>query len=199
MTWRVRTPAPRRGLSLLEVVVALAIFLFALTALSQLVTFAGHRAQDASDKSQAARLCQRQLAEVLSGAVPLGGQGDTAFDDAPDFTWSMTADPGPETNLYVVTITVSKTGADGNTFQTSLTQMVLDPAQVGNTQDTAPAPISSQNPSSGTTSSTTTSTPSTPATGGAAATGGGGAAPAAGGATAAPKAATPASSGGKGM
>jgi prepilin-type N-terminal cleavage/methylation domain-containing protein len=167
MTRRVHPPAPRQGLSLLEVVVALAIFLFAITALSQLVNFAGRRAIDASDKSQASRLCQRQLAEVLSGAVPLSGQGDTAFDDAPDFTWSVTADPGPQTNLYVVTVTVSKTGPDGNpTTQCSLTQMVIDPSQLGNTQDTPPAPISSQNPASGTTGSTTTGSTTTSGMGG---------------------------------
>jgi prepilin-type N-terminal cleavage/methylation domain-containing protein len=156
MIQRVHLRTARRGLSLLEVVVALAIFLMSLTVLSQLVSFAGNRAQDVNDRSRAARLCQTKMAEVLAGAVPLSSQSDTPFDEAPEFMWSMTADAGPVTNLYIVTVTVSKTLAEGYRNETSLIQMVLDPAAVGSTQDTPPPPTSSTSSSSTSTSSSGT-------------------------------------------
>jgi prepilin-type N-terminal cleavage/methylation domain-containing protein len=153
--------ASRRGLSLLEVVVALAIFLFSLTALSQLVSFAGDRANEVSIRSRAARLCQTKLAEVLAGVVPLSAQSDTPFDEAPDFTWSLTTDSGPATNLFLVTVTVSHAGLGGYTTQCSLYEMVLDPSVVGSTQDVPLLPLSSTNTGPGATPSTTGSTTGT--------------------------------------
>ena len=61
----------RPGLTLLEVLVALAIFLLSFAAISQLVTTAGHRALEARRKEEAARLARSKLAEVFAGAVPL--------------------------------------------------------------------------------------------------------------------------------
>ncbi len=148
MIRRVRPRASRRGLSLLEVVIALAIFLFSLTALSQLVSFATDRAQDTSDRSVAARLCQSKLGEVLGGAVPLTAQSETAFDESPEFVWSMTADSGPVTNLFLVAVTVSRTRQDGSRIECTLTQMVLDPSVAGSTQDVPQATTSSTSTSS---------------------------------------------------
>jgi Tfp pilus assembly protein PilV len=143
-------------MSLLEVVVALAIFLFSLTALSQLVTFAGERAREVSIRSRAARLCQTKLAEVLAGAVPLSAQEDTPFDEAPDYVWSVTADAGPATNLFLVTVTVSHPEPNGYRIECSLNQMVLDPTVIGSTQDVPPSPLSSTNTTTGTGSTTGT-------------------------------------------
>jgi prepilin-type N-terminal cleavage/methylation domain-containing protein len=143
--------ASRRGLSLLEVVIALAIFLFSLTALSQLVSFASDRAQEVSVRSRAARLCQTKLAEVLAGVEPLSAQADTPFDEAPDFTWSLNVDSGPATNLFLVTVTVSHADLGGYSTNCSLYQLMLDPSVVGSTQDVPPTPISSTNPGPGTT------------------------------------------------
>jgi prepilin-type N-terminal cleavage/methylation domain-containing protein len=76
--------ASRPGLTLLEVLVALAIFLLSLGALVQLTSFAGRQAVDARRRSDETRLAQSKLAEVLAGAVPLQGQGETPFDEDPD-------------------------------------------------------------------------------------------------------------------
>jgi len=153
--------ASRRGLSLLEVVVALAIFLFSLTALSQLVSFAGDRAMEVSIRSRAARLCQTKLAEVLAGVVPLSAQSDTPFDEAPDFNWSLTADSGPATNLFLVSVTVSHQSANGVRMECTLYQLVLDPSVVGSTQDVLLTPLSSTNSGPGSTTGTSGSTTGT--------------------------------------
>jgi prepilin-type N-terminal cleavage/methylation domain-containing protein len=126
--------AARPGLTLLEVLVALAIFLLSLAAITRLVTFAGQRALDARRTEEAARLARSKFAEVFAGAVPLQGQGDTPFDEDPDYTWSVTADSGSLTGLWVVTVTVKRKGDDGPGF--SLQQLLVDPTVRGSTQDT---------------------------------------------------------------
>src|SRR4051812_42042043 len=90
----------RPGLTLLEVLVALAIFLLALAGLVHLVTVAGNRALEAQYQTRAAELCQSKLAEVQAGAVPLSSQSDVAFDEAPEYHWSLDAGQGQAAGLY---------------------------------------------------------------------------------------------------
>lgn len=135
----IRRPGPfgrRPGLSLLEVLVALAVFLISLGAITQLVTLAGNRALDAQRRSEATRLCQSKLSEVVAGAVPLSGQNEAPFEEDPDYTWSLTTDSGSVTGLWVVTVTVARKGSDDPADGCVLRQLVLDPAQRGSTQDT---------------------------------------------------------------
>ena len=58
---------PRRGLSLLEVIVALAIFLFAIVSLSQVATVSTNRALALERRSEASQLAQSKMAEVFAG------------------------------------------------------------------------------------------------------------------------------------
>src|SRR5262245_17108748 len=77
----------RRGMSLLEVLAALAIFLMSVIVLGRLVIFAGERARDVQAVSEATQLCQSKLAEVVAGAVPLDPQSGVAFEEDPAWTW----------------------------------------------------------------------------------------------------------------
>ena len=139
----VRSTSPKRkrgvrrpALTLLEVVIALAIFLLAMTVFSQMLLRNGEIARDIKRQNLATRLCQSKLAEVVAGVVPLSSQGDGSFDEEPDYTWSLTADNGSVAGLWNVTVNVARQQTDsGNPIQCSLTQMVLDPSIVGSTQD----------------------------------------------------------------
>ena len=84
--------SPRRAFSLLEVIVAMAIFLMSIVVLGQLVTMGGERALDIDQQGEAGLLAQSKMSEVIWGAVPLQSASDQAFDEAPDYKWSMTAD-----------------------------------------------------------------------------------------------------------
>src|SRR5258708_7570128 len=64
----------RRGLTLLEVLVALGIFLMAFATIGRLITISADRALDVQQLAQASQLCQAKLAEVAAGVVPLSGQ-----------------------------------------------------------------------------------------------------------------------------
>ncbi len=126
-------PASRReGFSLLEVLAATTIFLFALVALSQLLQVCSDMAIDTQNTNRAHQLLESKLNEVCQGAVPLQSQGDVQFDEDTAWTYSITADvDGTTASLYHVTIRVSRTLPTGDTFERSITQMVLNPAAKG--------------------------------------------------------------------
>src|SRR5262249_60927922 len=117
--------ASRPGLSLLEVLISLSIFLMAVVGLGHLVTVASNLAYESRYRSQAALLCQAKMAEVQGGALKFDSQSDSPCEEDPDFTWSMTAEQGSVQGLYNVTVTVSRKRADGTPIEVSLSQMVL--------------------------------------------------------------------------
>src|SRR5262245_26346367 len=137
-----RLPAhspPRPGLSLLEVLVSLSIFLMAVIGLGHLVIVASNLAYESRYRSQAALLCQAKMAEVQGGALKFDSQSDAPCEEDPDYHWSLNAEQGSVQGLYNVTVTVSRKRADGTSLEVSLSQMVLDPSVIGSTQDVPPA------------------------------------------------------------
>ena len=122
--------SPRSGLSLIEVLLALAIFLMSLVAIARLVDMGADRELEGRLQTRGTRLLQFKMAEIASGAVPLTAT-DGSFDgDDADWSWSMEAQAQGPPNLYLVTVTVSR-DLKGRKYQLSLTQMLLDPAAVG--------------------------------------------------------------------
>ena len=97
----------RPGLTLLEVVIALAIFLIALVPIWHLVTLGGEQALDVAHQAQASMLCQAKLDCVKVGAEPLNTSG--TVDIGRDLTWNYTIEssPGEVENLYMVKVTVN--------------------------------------------------------------------------------------------
>ena len=127
----------RPGLTLLEVVIALAIFLIALVPIWRLVSLGGEQALDVAHQAQASMLCQAKLDSVKVGAEPLNTSG--TVDIGRDLTWNYTIESNPSEveNLYLVKVTVKVDRADGKTIEANLIQMVLDPAFRGSTVSTA--------------------------------------------------------------
>jgi hypothetical protein len=140
------------------VVLALAIFLASMAALAVLVNAASTRAVLAQQRQDAIFKCQSKLAELASGAVPLGSQGDTPFDE--DNSWLWSADVSQNvTGLWTVALTVSRdTSGGGEPVQVTLTRMMLDPSIRGNTAD---SPLSGGSSSDGSDSSSSSSSGST--------------------------------------
>lgn len=156
----------RKGMSLLEVLVATSIFLLALIGLTQLLNLSSDKALEVQFRSEATQLCQGKLSEITSGALPLQGGSDT-FPEAPEYQWTATVDSGSVANLFDVTVTVSRQRANGTTLEVSLSQSVLDPSVIGSTQDVSAVSGSDQtNAPSGTGQSGTggsgAATPATP-------------------------------------
>jgi len=162
---------PRQGISLLEVILALSVFLISITGLVFLMGVASDQALETQMRSQAFSLAQSKLAEVSSGAIPLEGKGEAACEDDDDYMWSMDVDSGGFNGLSNVTVHVSRKRANGTKLECSLSQMVLDPKIVGTVYDGAKDLQSSTDSSSSadSSSSSSSSAASGSASGGAAA------------------------------
>lgn len=121
----------RPGLTLIEVLLALAILLLALGALTRLVDIGSHHGALAQASARGTRLAQGKMAEVEAGLIPVSGEASGTFE-GDDGAWSYTVSPeaaGPP-NLYAVTVKVSRT-VGGQPFEVVLTQMVFDPQMTG--------------------------------------------------------------------
>ncbi|WP_417384607.1 type IV pilus modification PilV family protein [Gimesia sp.] len=122
----------RAGLTLLEVLISLSIFLGALTALSQLIGIGSRAAVQTQLKTQAIFRCQSILAEVLAGARPMESVAMAAFDDDNEYwKWSLNVEPGDYDNMLRLTVLVQYIG-DSETVSTSyqLIRQVRDPAML---------------------------------------------------------------------
>ncbi len=135
----------RRGLTLLEVLLSLGLFLGALAALSQLWYGGVRAAVQARLSTQAILRCESKLNEVVAGAVPLTSTNDTAFDDDASWTWSLQVESGTHhADALSVIVTVKHPGQGGlssNEYQ--LRRLIRDPlvwtaAQQATTEETTP-------------------------------------------------------------
>jgi type II secretion system protein I len=122
----------RAGLTLLEVVIALAIFLIALVPLMSLITMGGETALDIGDQAQASMLAQSKLDSVKAGVEPLNTNGSI---DIGNRTWNYTIEcsQADVENLYLCKITVKTDRPNGTTIQADLSQLVFDPNYRGST------------------------------------------------------------------
>lgn len=155
----------RKGMSLLEVIIAMAVFLMSITGLVFLMGVASDSALEAQMRSQAMSICQSQLAKAASGSVPLSGQAMSPSEDDDAYQMSMDVAPGSFDGLSNVTVTVTRKRGNGTEMECSLSQMILDPKIVGTVFDSAK---SLQTPSTDSSSGSTTP----PATAAAAPSGG---------------------------
>lgn len=148
-------PATRRpGISLLEVLLALAIFLMALTAIGRLVDVGTDNALEAQAQSTGTRLAQSKLAEVEAGVIALGSAASGTFDTEPDWQWQVDSSQESVPNLYTVNVQVQRQ-LRNRQFQVTLSQMMFDPQYLGNAQQ-------AQTPTSTSTGSGTTTGGSSP-------------------------------------
>ncbi|MSU80114.1 MAG: hypothetical protein EXS16_18735 [Gemmataceae bacterium] len=155
-----RTHQHRRGLTLLEVVVAMAIFMISVLAIYQLLTFGRDRALDVQMQTRTSLRCQAKLAEVIVGAVPLQSTGGySGFDDEKDkdLQWLLTIDELGFDGARQIKVSVKAELPSGRTFETHLAQIILDPEIRGSTLD--PPPQASQ-PGTATKDAAESATPS---------------------------------------
>jgi hypothetical protein len=83
------TSRTRRGILLFEVVLALAIFIGALTAISQVLRTGSQAAIRAQLFSEAQLRGEQKLSEALSGVLPLEAADHVAFEDDDAWQWSL--------------------------------------------------------------------------------------------------------------
>jgi Tfp pilus assembly protein PilV len=129
----------RLGLSLLEVLVALGIFLISMVVINQMIQTASRTALRTQRLTKAALLCEAKMEEIVAGVLPLQSSGKQAVDGSePEWLfevnvepegWSaVTVDSQSLSGLSTVHVTVLWGGARTmKPVEYTLTRLVLDP------------------------------------------------------------------------
>jgi hypothetical protein len=148
----------RRGITLLEVVVSLAIFIGSFAAIGYLLILGSDEAQLVQRKAQALQLAQTKLAEYAQGLTPLdpqdnftpfdGNGGDPSVAWRADFAWKAVIEPDEVEGLYHVVVTVARIRPDtgdievlvGQRVEVVIGQIICAPEYRGSTADSVQAP-----------------------------------------------------------
>lgn len=120
--------ACRRGFSLLEVVLALTIFLGAFIALSDLSSSGMTAAVQARMQTKAILRCESKLAELAAAVEPLEDVTDQPFEDDPKWSWSLVTIPGPHADLLLLNVTIQYDGeSEMSDTAFAMSQLIRDP------------------------------------------------------------------------
>lgn len=118
----------RRGLSLFEVIVALAIFVGSIAAIGQLISTGVRGAVQARLQTQAVLRCESKMAEIVTGITAMRAVSNVAFPDDNTWTWSVAVAPGPHEGLYIVEVTAAHpSGTQAGNQKFSMRRLVSDP------------------------------------------------------------------------
>ncbi|HMP59380.1 MAG TPA: prepilin-type N-terminal cleavage/methylation domain-containing protein [Gemmatales bacterium] len=91
-----RLPARRRGMSLIEVLAGLAIFLFSIVVITQMVEQGSRAGLRAQQLTKAAMLAEARLSELSAGVVPMESSGPESIPLGNDQGWQLTVTCNPE-------------------------------------------------------------------------------------------------------
>lgn len=119
----------RRGLTLLEVMLAITIFGLALVAIGELIRIGSVSAAAAKDLTTAQRLCNNVMAELGAGIIPPDAATDTPVEGSEDWLYTIEAEPLEEqTGMLWVSVTVQQDPAQySEPASFTLVRWMLDP------------------------------------------------------------------------
>ena len=145
----------RRGLTLLEVMLAIAIFGLALVAIGELIRIGSVSAAAARDLTDAQRLCNNVMAEVGAGIIPPDPTSDTPVESAEEWLYSIESEPLTEQEgMLWVSVTVRQDPAQYNKpAEFTLVRWMTDPAVAAEAKAAAEAAATEGSSSTGTTTS----------------------------------------------
>jgi len=139
----------RRGISLIEVLLATAIFLMSIAALGILVRGGSEQATEAARTNLCSQLARSKMAELEAGVsdVTLSSGGSGEFADRPGYKWEViSTQSSVSSNAYDVTVRVWVESTVQST-EVSLSQVLLDPALMNNAAPlTAPSTATGTSP-----------------------------------------------------
>ena len=99
-------PLFRRAFSLLEVLLALAIFVGSAALLSRLVLLGIENAEFARLQAHALLLAESRFAELEAGILTVDDAGTYPVEEAPDWQWTLGVENQDTPGLYLVEIVV---------------------------------------------------------------------------------------------
>jgi len=121
----------RSGLTLLEVMIALAILGTSLAAIGELIRIGADAADRATELTTAQFLCDSKLAEIKSGVLPADSVGPIPFEifeTEEPWEYMVLVDSVDDQGLLLVEVTVSQLREDGRLpARVTLTTWMIDP------------------------------------------------------------------------
>ena len=115
------------GFSLIEVLIALAIFLGSLTTIAWFLDIAAQSSLEARQLTAAMLLCETKMDETVAGIYPLESTRNQTFEDHPEWNWSMDVSDGPVSGLLSVTIEIISSETPTASPAFSLNRWMRDP------------------------------------------------------------------------
>ncbi|MCA9045075.1 MAG: prepilin-type N-terminal cleavage/methylation domain-containing protein [Planctomycetaceae bacterium] len=120
--------ANRRGISLLEVVISLAIFMVTFAVISRDIVRVGARAAtEALMENEASVKAESVMNEVLAGVKPMTSTSSTTFDDDATWTYTIEVSDGPHTDLKRIDVTVTKPNGNDVDWTLTISRYARDP------------------------------------------------------------------------
>ncbi|MEZ6093078.1 MAG: prepilin-type N-terminal cleavage/methylation domain-containing protein [Pirellulaceae bacterium] len=118
----------KAGISLLEVILAIAILGMSMVAITNLLNI-GYRAAGSSRlRTEAAIFCDSTMAEVAAGVIELTSASDQPVSGTNDWLFSVNVQSADITGLLSVTVTVKQADSALNTpLSVSLVRFMPDP------------------------------------------------------------------------
>lgn len=127
-TLRRSGPRPRYGMTLLEVVIALALFLAAMSAIAEILRMGSDSSVKAQLQAEAALLGESKLNEVVAGIVPLTSVQSQAFESSPKWTWTLTVEDDTTLPLKHLVLTVQHLDSENKpNHEVKFARWVRDP------------------------------------------------------------------------
>jgi len=151
----------RLGMSLLEVMLAIAILGGSMVVLAELVRIGSRSSREARELTVAQLLCEAKLAEVAMGFVPAQAATQQPCETDPDWVFTIDVQPGDQEGLLMVMVRVSEAQPVGpRPLEFTLTRWMVDPsvemtAESGSTSDGSTTTSSSSESATGGSGSTT--------------------------------------------
>ncbi len=103
----------RRGLTLFEVLLSLAILAAAMAAIAQLVSSGVQSSVRARLQTEAIIRCQSRMAELIAVGDPTAVVTEVPFDDDPAWKWSVSSAATEQPGLLQVVVTVTHDAGNG--------------------------------------------------------------------------------------
>ncbi len=103
-----RNGRTRRGLSLLEVILSIAILGGAMVVIGQLFNLGYRSARQARLRNDANILCDSKMAELAAGVIETTSTGGQPIIENPDWNYSVDVQPSQQLGLLSATVTVEQ-------------------------------------------------------------------------------------------
>lgn len=128
------------GMTLLEVVIALALFFAAMSAISEILRMGSESAIKAQLRAEASLLGESKLNELVAGILPLQAATQQAFEGSPQWTWTLTVEDDLDVTIKRLQLTVNHLTAAGQSdHEVKFARLLRDPSLFQKSGDTSSA------------------------------------------------------------